>query len=53
MIPEPKGIKYWKRDKNGKSIIAEDAPEWAKKEFKEYQEMMNPVADKDGVIKQP
>lgn len=41
MLEQPRGFKYWKVDKDGNQIISPDAPEWAKKEFVEYQEMMS------------
>lgn len=36
MLKEPKGYQYWTEDGG----ISETAPDWAKKEFKEYQELM-------------
>lgn len=35
MLESPKGYEYWTEDG-----ILDDAPEWAKKEFEEYQELM-------------
>lgn len=30
--------------------IKEDAPEWAKKEFKEFMKKVNPTEDENGVV---
>ena len=51
MLKMPKGIEYWETDvETGENIIRDDAPEWAKKEFREY---MNPTFEDDnGVITQ-
>ncbi|MCW6663299.1 hypothetical protein NHG23_05325 [Aerococcaceae bacterium NML190073] len=51
MMLEPKGIKYWTIDEDGRNTIRDDAPEWAKIEFEEYQEDMKQEPDEDGVIK--
>lgn len=51
MLKMPKGIEYWDTDKKtGENIIKDDAPKWAKEEFKEY--MNPPVEDDNGVITQ-
>lgn len=51
MLAEPKGIEYHYFDEKTHTWkIREDAPEWAKDEFKEYQELLNPKPDQ-GVIK--
>lgn len=49
MLAEPKGIKYW-ITLNGQTIIKADAPNWAKKEFLIYQEMLRSETDKRSVI---
>ncbi|MCY9806996.1 hypothetical protein [Lentilactobacillus senioris] len=46
---EPKGIKYWVTV-NGQTIIKADAPDWAKKEFLAYQQMLRSEQDKRRVI---
>lgn len=52
MLTEPKGIAYHYFDEKTHSWkIKEDAPKWAKDEFKEYQEMLNVKPDKHGKIK--
>lgn len=39
IMPAPKGLKYWiETDDDYK--ISDEAPEWAKSEFKAYQEEM-------------
>lgn len=51
MMKEPKGEKYWYIDeKTEQWKIRDDAPEWAKQEFEEYQKAVNPEPDADGVI---
>ena len=42
------GYEYLGED--GQWHIKDDAPDWAKKEFKEFYAMINPVPDKDGLI---
>jgi len=51
MMQQPKGLEYWYTDeKTGGWRIKEDAPGWAKKEFDEYQEVMNPEPDENDII---
>ena len=51
MMKEPEGMKYWYIDKKTETWkIKDDAPEWAKVEFEEYQKAVNPEQDADGVI---
>lgn len=52
MLDEPKGLKYW-IEKDGELTIRDDAPEWAKEEFKEYKELLSSIGepDEDGLIK--
>lgn len=51
MLNEPEGMKYWYIDeKTEKWNIRDDAPEWAKQEFHEFQKAVNPDPDKDGII---
>ncbi|KRK64593.1 hypothetical protein FC72_GL000320 [Companilactobacillus tucceti DSM 20183] len=47
MLDGPKGLIYWIDTEEG-SKISKDAPEWAKKEFEEYQEYFNKSKDKNG-----
>lgn len=42
------GYEYLGED--GQWHIKDDAPEWAKKEFKEYYAKLNPEPDEDGII---
>ncbi|WP_164505134.1 hypothetical protein [Companilactobacillus hulinensis] len=49
MLDAPKGLKYWTQTDSGSGIAA-DAPEWAKKEFEEYQKEMKRTTDKNGNI---
>lgn len=49
MLAQPDGLKYWIDTPYGVKI-ADDAPEWAKKEFAEYQKEMQPNYE-DGIIK--
>ncbi|USQ69814.1 hypothetical protein M5C72_06245 [Companilactobacillus allii] len=49
MLDAPKGLKYWIETDTG-SRIDESAPEWAKKEFEEYQKELEIKADKNGNI---
>lgn len=42
MLVMPKGYKFWYTE-NGKNKIKKDAPEWAKKEFNEYQEKLKMI----------
>ncbi len=37
----PKGLKWWYKDDNLVDHIRDDAPQWAKDEFKEYFELLN------------
>lgn len=49
MLKEPEGMKYWYIDpKTEKWKIKENAPDWAKQEFDEYQKAVNPKPDEDG-----
>jgi len=52
MLIQPKGHKWWCYDENGENSIKEEAPEWAKKEFEEYQELMSKSGkpDENGMI---
>lgn len=51
MLKVPKGLEYWQiDDESEKLCIKEDAPEWAKKEFKEFFGLVNPKSDDNGVI---
>lgn len=50
MLMAPKGYEYWKVDAQGNEIIADDAPEWAKKEFEEYHQLMEKSVDPDADI---
>lgn len=50
MLVAPKGLEYWKDDKDGTHIDPK-APDWAKKEFLEYMTLMTPKTDKDGITK--
>lgn len=52
MLSSPKGLKYWIEKDEG-YVIADDAPEWAKREFEEYQEQMKDLGkpDEDGIIR--
>ena len=38
-------------NKNEEWAIKEDAPLWAKEEFKEFMKKVNPQADENGMIK--
>lgn len=38
MLDSPKGLEFWIFGTDGSVSISEDAPEWAKQEFNEYQE---------------
>ncbi|MGF2384673.1 hypothetical protein [Lentilactobacillus otakiensis] len=50
MLDEPKGEKYW-INTDTELKIDPNAPEWAKKEFKEYMKLMSNKPDKDGMVK--
>ena len=52
MLKSPKGLEYW-IEEDGKFVISDDAPDWAKREFEEYQEQMDSIGEKDedGLIK--
>ena len=51
MLEEPKGMKYWYIDEKTELWkIRDNAPEWAKQEFEEYQKAVNPEPDDDGII---
>lgn len=52
MLDAPKGLEYW-TEINGELAIRDDAPDWAKEEFEEYQELLSSLgeADEDGLIK--
>lgn len=43
-----KGYAYIGED--GHWHITEDAPDWAKKEFEEFNAMVNPDPDEDGLV---
>lgn len=49
MLDVPKGLKYWIDTKSGNKID-NNAPEWAKKEFNEYQQEFEKKPDKNGNI---
>nr|WP_285948118.1 hypothetical protein [Bacteroides intestinalis] len=53
MLEEPrfiqKGYEYFD-DNTGKWCIKEDAPEWAKKEFQEFYNHIDPEPDDDGIV---
>lgn len=49
MLDAPKGLKYWIETDSG-SKIDDNAPQWAKKEFEEYQREMERSTDKSGNI---
>lgn len=53
MLSEPKGIEYWFLAE-GEYQIKDDAPDWAKKEFEEYQNVMKSSnkPDDNGLITQ-
>ena len=45
MLIKPKGFKYWVT--SGDELkIKEDAPEWAKEEFKKYLKLMDQNSEK-------
>ena len=46
MLIIPKGYKYWK-EKNGKQVISDDAPMWAKEEFERYQKDIEESENED------
>ena len=49
----PKGLNYWYIDKKTERWqILDDAPEWAKQEFEEYQKAVNPDPDEDTIVTQ-
>ena len=53
MLGEPKCIQEgyaYIDDKTEKWCIKEDAPDWAKKEFAEFQKMANPEPDDNDII---
>lgn len=51
MLKVPDGYSYWYTDdEKEKWCIKEDAPEWAKKEFKEYADLLISEPDENGVI---
>ena len=49
MLDAPKGLKWWYDNPEGIESIKDEAPEWAKKEFEDYQELMNSKTDEDGI----
>lgn len=54
MLEEPRFIQegYEYFDENtGKWCIKEDAPEWAKKEFREFYDSINAEPDENGVVR--
>lgn len=47
----PDGYSYWYiDDATEKWCIREDAPEWAKKEFEEYADLLKGEPDEKGMI---
>lgn len=49
----PQGMKYWYiNEKTEQWQIRDDAPTWAKREFEELQNGVNPKPDEDGVVTQ-
>lgn len=40
------------KDENNKICLKEDAPEWAKEEYKTFLKMLNSVPDEKGMIKE-
>ncbi|MGX7132359.1 hypothetical protein ACWOB3_07745 [Enterococcus songbeiensis] len=46
MLMQPKGYEYWYIENDIEKIKA-DAPDWAKKEFQEYQEIINNAEQPD------
>lgn len=51
MLRMPDGYSYWYiDDKTEKWCIKEDAPEWAKKEFQGYADLLASEPDEKGVI---
>ena len=49
----PNGMKYWYIDEKSEQWrIMDDAPTWAKQEFEEFQENVNPKPNEDGVVTQ-
>lgn len=52
MMAEPRGIEYHYFDEKTHTWkIKEDAPQWAKEEFEEYQKIINAKQNVDGVVK--
>ena len=49
-MEEPKGKEYWYITEDEQWAIKDDAPEWAKQEFEEFFETINPTPDEDGVV---
>lgn len=46
-------IENWSyKNANNEICIKEDAPEWAKKEYKEFLKKLNSVPDENGFIKE-
>jgi len=45
MLKAPRGYEFWMEDEHGKTSISSEAPEWAKEEFKRYQEQVE-IAEK-------
>lgn len=39
-LTAPKGYEYWSKDEYGENVITDNAPKWAKEEFKHYQELL-------------
>lgn len=52
-LMEPEFMKqgYHYYDESGVKIKP-DAPEWAKKEYKEFMKLINPIPDENGLITQ-
>ena len=52
MLDKPRGYKYWIDNADGTISLKEDAPEWAKEEFEEYQKTIEKsgMPNEDGEI---
>ena len=51
-IERPKGIEYHYIGEDEQWHIKDDAPEWAKKEFEEFQKMLSEEPDENGIVTQ-
>ena len=51
-MQEPKGNEYWYITEDEQWAIKDDAPDWAKEEFREFFATINPLPDEDGVVVQ-